>query len=262
MKAHSFSLFVGLFAVALTQACGDYGSGEVMAPDPTPTPKTIVALSGDVIARVPEFGLAIGDVNNRNEPGLHPAGRREINWDGVPAQFTNNDSFPADFFNQTAPRGAVYSVNNGTGLRVSDNTFTDVNATYGSEFATFSTPRLFAPIGTTKSELRFRIPGTDTAAAVRSFGAVFVDVDKANTSRLQAYDKDNRLIADVAVPARAAPDAFSLVGVTFEQPVIARIVLTLGEAPIGAGINDLTSGGLVDVVVLDDFLYSEPQPLQ
>ncbi len=262
MNPRRLPTLIAIFAAALSQACGDYNGGDVTAPDPIPTPKTIVALSGDVIAHVPEFGLAIGDVNNKNEPGFHASGRREINWDGVPAQFNNNDAFPADFFNQNAPRGAIYIVNNGTGLRVSDNNFTDVNQTYGAEFIAFSTPRLFAPIGTTKSELRFRIPGTDTAAVVQSFGAVFVDVDKANTTRLQAYDKENRLIADVPAPPRAAPDAFSLVGVTFDQPVIARVVLTLGEAPIGAGINDLTGGGLVDLVVLDDFLYSEPQRLQ
>ena len=38
--------------------------------------------------------------------------------------------------------------------------------------------------------------------------------------------------------------------------------MTLGDAPIGAGVNDVSSGGTADVVVLDDFLYSEPQPLQ
>jgi hypothetical protein len=257
MKAHTVTILMALFAAALTQACGDY-----TAPDPATAPKTIVALSGVVTPHVPEFGLAIGDVNNKNETGSHAAGRREINWDGVPAQFNNNDAFPAEFFNQNAPRGAIYIVANGTSLRVSDNNFTDINPTYGAEFAPFSSPRLFAPIGTNTTELRFRIPGTDTAAAVRSFGAVFVDVDKANTSRLLAYDKNNKLIANIPAPVRAAPDGFSLVGVTFDQPVIARIVLTLGEAPIGTGINDLSSGGIVDVVVLDDLLYSEPQPLQ
>jgi hypothetical protein len=259
MKAHTLSRLVGLFAVALTQACGD--GDDITAPDPIPTPTSVVALSGDVAAHVPEFGLAIGDVNNKNEPGQHPGGRRELNWDGVPAQFNNNDNFPADFFNVNAPRGAVYSVGSSTGLRVSDNNFSDINQSYAAEFAPFSTPRLFAPIGTIKSELTFRIPGSDTVAAVRSFGAVFVDVDKANTSRLQAYDKNNRLIADVAVPVRAAPDAFSLVGVTFDQPVITRVVLTLGDTPLGAGVDDVTSNGTADVVVLDDFLYSEPQPV-
>jgi len=97
---------------------------------------------------------------------------------------------------------------------------------------------------------------------VQSFGAVVVDVDKPNTTRLQAYDKDDHLIADVPVPVRADPDEYSLIGVQFDRPAIARIVMTLGDTPIGAGVNDVSSGGTADVVVLDDLLYSEPQPVQ
>jgi hypothetical protein len=254
MTAYRTTVLVALFGAALTQACSDDG-GNIAAPDPAPTPVAIVTLSGEVDPHIPEFGAAIGDVNNKNEPGRHASGRREINWDGVPAQFTNTSDFAPDFFKG---RGLVYG---GTGLRVSDNHFADINPTYAAEFIPFSEARLFAPIGTTKVEVTFRIPASDTVAAVRSFGAVVVDVDKANTSRLQAYDRDNRLIADVAVPVREDPDEYSLVGVSFEEPVITRIVLTLGEVPIGAGVDDLSSGGGGDVVVLDDFLYSEPQPL-
>ena len=111
---------------------------------------------------------------------------------------------------------------------MSDNNFADINPSYAAQFIPFSAPKLFAPIGTTQVEVLFRIPGSDTVATVRSFGAVVVDVDKANTSRLQAYDQAGTLIADVPVPVRADPDEYSLVGVTFEQPIIARVVLTLG----------------------------------
>jgi hypothetical protein len=87
-------------------------------------------------------------------------------------------------------------------------------------------------------------------------------VDKANASRLQAYDQAGKLIADVPVPVRADPDEYSLVGVTFDKPIIARVVLTLGEVAIGAGVDDLSDGGAADVVVLDDVLYSEPETPQ
>ncbi len=35
--------------------------------------------------------------------------RREINWDGVPDARSDPNPFPADFFNTTSPRGAVFS---------------------------------------------------------------------------------------------------------------------------------------------------------
>jgi hypothetical protein len=255
MTAHRLIMLVALTGAALFQACSDDG-GDVVAPDPGPQPTAIVQLSGAVEARIPEFAAAIGGVDNKGEPGPLPTGRRQINWDGVPAQFLNTPDFPADFFKG---RGLVYG--GSTGLRVSDNNFADINPSYATEFIPFSAPKLFAAVGTTTVEVLFRIPGSDTEAAVRSFGAVMEDVDKANTSRLQAYDRAGKLIADVPAPVRADPDEFSLVGVSFEQPIITRVVLTLGEVPLGAGIDDLGSGGAADVVVVDDFLYSEPQPL-
>src|ERR671926_291459 len=35
--------------------------------------------------------------------------RREINWDGVPDTLSAPNNLPADFFNTTSPRGAVFS---------------------------------------------------------------------------------------------------------------------------------------------------------
>ena len=256
MKPHRIALLAALVGVALTQACSD-SSGDIAAPEPTPTPVAVVQLNGDVATQLPAFAASIGDVNNGGEPGFHPSGRRQINWDGVPAQFTNTLDFPADFFKV---RGAVYGGT--TGLRVSDNNFVDINPTYAAEFAALSTPKLFAPVGTNQVEVLFRIPGSDTVAAVRSFGAVVVDVDRPDASRLKAYDKDNRLLADIAVPVRAAGTPFSLAGVSFADPIITRVVISLGEVPLGAQINDVSGGGAGDVVVLDDFAYSEPQRLE
>jgi len=251
-----------LLGAALALGCGDNG-GDVAAPGSGAILRRITRTSGDLVTSVPAFAAAIGAVDNAGAPGAHDAtGRRRINWDGVPAQVTDVDNFPATFFNLTATRGLEYLSAAGTGLRVSDNGFADINPTYATELVPFTNPKLFAPIGTNRAEFQFRIPGTNTPAVVQSFGAVVVDVDRPNTTRLQAFDKDGGLIANVVVPTHRAPDASSLVGVQFDRPAIARVVITLGDAPLGAGTNDISRGGRQDVVALDDFLYSEPQPVQ
>jgi hypothetical protein len=251
-----------LLGAALALGCGDNG-GDVAGPGSGAILQKITRTSGDLVTSVPAFAEAIGAVDNAGAPGQHDAtGRRRINWDGVPAQLTDVDNFPATFFNLTATRGLEYLTAPGTGLRVSDNNFADINPTYATELVPFTNPKLFAPIGTNRAEFQFRIPGSTTAAVVQSFGAVVVDVDRPNVSRLQAFDKSGQLIASVVVPTHRAPDASSLVGVQFDRPVIARVVITLGDAPLGPGTNDISRGGRQDIVALDDFLYSEPQPVQ
>src|SRR5919205_4678139 len=56
-----------------------------------PNPATI---QGTVDA----FRNALGTLN-ANEPGSRGSGRREINWDGVPDEFSDPNPFPPDFFN-------------------------------------------------------------------------------------------------------------------------------------------------------------------
>jgi hypothetical protein len=251
-----------LLGAALALGCNDNG-GDVAGPGSGAILRKVTRTSGDLVTSVPAFAAAIGAVDNAGAPGQHDAGgRRRVNWDGVPAQFTDVDNFPATFFNLTATRGLEYLTATGTGLRVSDNGFTDINPTYATELIPFTNPKLFAPIGTNRAEFQFRIPGSATPAVIQSFGAVVVDVDRPNSTRLQAFDKDGRLIANVEVPTHRAPDASSLVGVQFDRPAIARIVITLGTAALAAGTDDISRGGSKDVVALDDFLYSEPQPVQ
>ena len=61
-------------------------------------------------------------------------------------------------------------------------------------------------------------------------------------------------------PTRTDAAGHSLVGVVFDRPLVARVEVISGEAALGAGIDDLTDGGLHDLVVTDDFIYGEPQP--
>lgn len=266
----------GVVSVVMLQACdttdrptapnaADLVAGSSLAVGSTVSGATllsIVKVSGDVDPQIPLFASAIGEPDNGSAPGHHEVGRREINWDGVPAAFTNNDTFPEDFFNVNSPRGAIYEAEGGTGLRVSDNDFADVNPTYGVDLEPFSLPKMFTTIGSNVFELEFRIPGTNIPAVVASFGAVIDDVDKKDVTRVIFYDKNDKVIANVGAPLRRAPDEYSLVGVTFSKPVIAKVVIIMGDAPIGVGVNDVSSGGTKDIVVLDDLIYSEPQPIK
>src|SRR5512132_4335096 len=56
----------------------------------------IVTASGDITPAVNQFRTLLGPLR-ANVAGDSAGGRREINWDGVPATLTNNDLFPGTF---------------------------------------------------------------------------------------------------------------------------------------------------------------------
>jgi hypothetical protein len=206
------------------------------------------------------FRLAIGGGSVAGANGSFGGLRREINWDGVPDALSAPNSLPANFFNVNSPRGAVFSTP-GTGFEVSANAvvattdFGNINGTYLGNFASFSAQRLFTPIGSNVTDVSFFIPGTATPAVTSAFGAIFSDVD-LNGSSLQFFDLLNNSLGTFSVPSLPGNETFEFLGVIFDSPVINRVRITSGNAALGAGTND---GGVIDVAVMDDFIYAEPQ---
>jgi hypothetical protein len=89
----------------------------------------------------------------------------------------------------------------------------------------------------------------------RGFGVVFSDVDVDGGTSLSFYDTAGALLGTWAAPALLGDESFSFLGVTFTDPVIARVRIVSGSAPLDTA---LTEG--VDVVTMDDFIYGEPVP--
>jgi hypothetical protein len=214
----------------------------------------------DIAASVDAFRNDLGTLNP-NVAGSFGSGRREINWDGVPDALSAPNNLPADFFNVNSPRGAVFSTP-GTGFQVSANAgiapiqFDNINPTYSATFETFSPQRLFTSLGNNTLDINFFIPGSDKPALTQGFGAVFSDVDLANTTSITLFGSANNSLGTFFVPATAGSETFSFLGILFPDPVISRVRITSGNVPVG-GIDQ--NGDFADVVVMDDFIYSEPR---
>jgi len=211
---------------------------------------------------VDAFRTALGNPNIGNSAGPLGGGRREINWDGggPPVIDGTTPVTPFTVFQNT--RGATFTTP-GTGLTQAAATggllsLDLINPTYATTFMPFSANRLFTPIGSNITDGLFFLPGTNgtVKATVSGFGAVFTDVDLADTTKIDFYDAlGNLLFSDFVTPGTVPDGSLSFLGVLFNAGEdISRVRITTGNAALGP-----TDGGSVDVVVMDDFLYAEPQ---
>jgi hypothetical protein len=227
---------------------------------------------------VDAFRDALGDPNGNNPPPLDRSGRREINWDGGNANVLDTTPPVTPFNTFLNNRGAQFTTpgiglsqapaSGGPqgGLAVLFN-----NPTYETTFSTFSPSRVFTPVGSNITEALFFVPGTNgaTPATVRGFGAVFTDVDQPDGSGpgkkkgnrdastlMEYFDAYGKLLFSSFVPASPGDGSLSFFGIVFEDARIARVRITTGN--VAPGPDD---DGKNDIVMMDDFIYGEPQPL-
>jgi hypothetical protein len=232
---------------------------------------------------VDAYRAALGDPNNLNnannlDQAGQPVGRREINWDGGGNNVTTDTPVtPFNTFLNT--RGAQFATP-GAGLAQAPPSGGPQgglaalfnNPSYGTIFSTFSRPRLFTPVGSNITEALFFAPGSNGAvpATVSGFGAVFTDVDQPDGSgpgkkhgnrkastRIDYFGVDGDVLFSSFVPASPGDASLSFFGIVFDDARIARVRITTGNVPPGPD-----DGGKHDVVMMDDFLYGEPRPIQ
>lgn len=210
------------------------------------------------------FRLAIGGANNGNVAGPIATGRREINWDGGGSTATSIVPTPFDGF--LLNRGARFTTR-GDGFvqaPVEGLAATFNNTSYATEFKAFSPVRLFSPLDSNVTTAQFFVPGGgDVAATTNALGAVFSDVDQQNERRghggstvLLFYGVYGNLLYRAEVPASEGEASFSFMGVLFDDARVAYVRIRTGNAL--PGFDDDKRH---DVVMMDDFIYGEPQAI-
>ena len=223
---------------------------------------------------VDAFRAALGD-NNGNNPGPLQKGRREINWDGGNPNLLDTTAPVNPFLVFLNTRGSQFKTP-GLGLSQAPPSgglqgglaVLFGNPNYAKIFRTFSRSRLFTPVGSNITEASFSIPGTNgtAPATVRGFGAVFTDVDQPNgvgaatrggSTLIQYFDRDGRLLFSSFVPASPGDGSLSFFGIKFDDARIASVRIKAGN--VAPGPNDDAQN---DIVMMDDFIYGEPELLK
>lgn len=209
--------------------------------------------AASILDGVNAFRDAIGGANNGNAAGPFTTGRREINWDGGGAAAPVLTNMPKDLFQNN--RGAFFGPSTTT-FSISgapDPRFGNINPSYTNTFKAFSEPRLFAPTNSIVTEQTFTVPGSKIPATTTAFGAVFTNVELANTTSIKYLGQGNRLLGTFF--AQPAAGGLSFLGVAFDKgEVIDKVVITTGNSILGPN-----NGGGINVVAMDDFIYAEPR---
>jgi hypothetical protein len=229
--------------------------------------------ASSIQSTVDAFRLALGANNGITAPPQPlTEGRREINWDGgSPANTaTTLTSTPIlDAF--LVGRGARFTTPGSGFVQAPASGLADVfgNPSYADIFKAFSPLRLFSAIGSNVTDTFFFVPGGgEVRATTRGFGVVFSDIDLPDGSGpgpkqgnrhastlIEYFGSDGEVLFSSFAPSSPGDGNLSFFGIVFDDARIARVRITVGATP---GPDDSRK---LDVVMMDDFLYGEPQAI-
>ncbi|HMZ17011.1 MAG TPA: hypothetical protein PLD20_03715 [Blastocatellia bacterium] len=215
------------------------------------------------------FRTAAG-TDNGTAPPPQTSGRREINWDAVRLDGTDFNNVTTVIVpnkitgipvNRFQARGALF----GEVLAVSGDGFASANAAATNQFPAFSPANTFAAFNSNKYTVNFVLAAAPTTtpvpAATRGFGAIFLDVEVANTSSIEYFNGAISLGKFFVPVTNSGQPEF--LGVLFNAPVVTHVVVTAGTAQVFNFANGQVTAGpaesaTTDLAVVDDFIYAEP----
>ena len=276
MKLSNITIISGLVLIAITKINAKK-SNYCIGMNGNEIPFTVIsATSPNSIGLNTSFELyrtLLGGVNNGNSIEILPTGHRQINWDAPIVPF----NMPPDFFVRNITRGQnsrssnnMFVVSNPVNNTVNgpDNLFDSINKDVAANLQAFTQKRLFALLGSTTIYIEFSVPGAPftSRATVQGFGSVFVDVNEENLTNMIFYAKSGCVIAEEYVPSFAG--GLSFVGGYSNDPnfPIYTVEMELGSKALDDDKSKSCFATFFrsekknkDVVVMDDFIYSEPK---
>jgi hypothetical protein len=84
---------------------------------------------------------------------------------------------------------------------------------------------------------------------------VYTDVDTAHTA-FEYFDKDGKSLGSFETPI--ADNGLSFLGVVFDEAIVASVEVRYGTGALGPD----DGAGEVDVAVMDNFIFGEPQAIE
>ncbi len=208
---------------------------------------------------LPEFEAAAGGADNGTTPGEQGNGFRHLTWDGIPLDGSDPGStviVSGHVVALSRSQAQPWGLELGPDLAVANDGFASVNSHAG--FAAFSPPGEWAPFNTNTIQFQIVAPAGPTSAPApaltRGLGAVFLNVKTPGTTTIQYF---NGLTSLGEVSAPVGDTSFA--GMLFRDPVVSRVLITLGSAtlfdfhgsgPVGTDPNTLVAG--------DDMVLAEP----
>jgi hypothetical protein len=230
--------------------------------------------AGSIQGVVDQFRAALGGNNGVTAPPQPlTEGRREINWDGGnPANATTTLTPTPILDTFLVGRGARFTTPGSGFVQAPPAGLADVfgNPSYATIFKAFSPLRLFSAVGSNVTDTLFFVPGPgEVPATTRGFGVVFSDIDLPDgtgpapkqgnrhaSTLIEYFGSDGEVLFSSFAPASPGDGNLSFFGVVFDDARIARVRITVGATP---GPDDSRK---LDVVMMDDFLYGEPQAIR
>jgi hypothetical protein len=213
-----------------------------------PAARAALSVPSTPFTSLPAFEAAAGGADNGTAPGEQTGGFRHFVPAGIPVDGSDPGSTAIQGGHTVAlsrDRLQPWGIGLGPAVAVANDGFASMNSHAG-----FTPPNLWAPFNSNMTTLEIVAPGSRAPAVTRGLGIVFVG---SGGGTIQYYS-GNALIGQVTA-------SLGFAGLLFRDPVITRVVVTLGSAEMFGFDGSVVSPGGTDPTTLaagNDIVLAEP----